>query len=548
MADTSFQPDVIVIGSGAAGLLCAIELSKSLQVCLLTKNCIRESNTKYAQGGIAAVMKLDDDYEQHIKDTLVAGDNLCALDAVKLLVHEAPARIRELINLGIEFDKDKDNLLQFTREGGHSSRRILHVGDLTGLAIEESLVNSVMTNSRIDVRENVLVKDLLVEQGYCCGVIFRSEQGQYLTLRAKAIVLATGGAGQLFSHTTNPSIATGDGVAMAHRIGANIVNMEFIQFHPTAFHKPPAPYFLISEAVRGEGGILVNHKGERFMKKYHRLKELAPRDIVARAIFQEMADEKKDSVFLDIAFKDAHYLQKRFPTIYNRCLEYGLDITNEPVPVSPAAHYFCGGVKTNIDGLTNIPGLYAIGEVACTGVHGANRLASNSLLESVVFAYRAAVHIDCWLRFGPGPRLSPENALNGPNTKTSPKTPIKTGMNKREIEKRITKIQQIMWEYAGIIRSHAGIQKALNALKRIEKQVAELSPDPLSVFEIEARNLITVAKLVLLAARRRTFNAGTHYNLDLVTHTSELADLDETDPFQLEDPSGEPSSLYRPVH
>jgi len=509
--------DVVVVGSGAAGLLFAIEASRNHKILILTKNSIHESNTKYAQGGIAAVMKLDDEYEQHIQDTMIAGDGLCALDAVKILVHEAPARIRELINLGIEFDKDKNNSLVFTQEGGHSSRRILHVGDLTGLAIEQSLVGTVLSNDNIQVLENVMVIDLIVEQGYCCGVTYLAPDGSIQGVQCKSVVLATGGAGQLFSHTTNPVIATGDGIAMAHRAGANIVNMEFIQFHPTAFHRSSAPFFLISEAVRGEGGVIVNQQGERFMKKYHPQKELAPRDIVSRAIFHEITDGKKENVFLDISFKDPTYLKKRFPTIYQRCLEYDVDITQTPIPVSPAAHYICGGVKTTIDGLTTIPGLYAVGEVACTGVHGANRLASNSLLESVVFAYRAAVHLDCTFRFRTPQSFYDQHKLSLPDYENHGPENDRTNSLLNRLRKNIQEIQSLLWQYAGIIRSHDGLQKALTATKKIEDSIRKLNEElPITIETVEATNVVTVARLVLLAAKRRQFNAGTHYNSDLV--------------------------------
>ncbi|MBN2054722.1 L-aspartate oxidase, partial [bacterium] len=370
--------DVVVVGSGAAGLMFAREMSANWKVLVLTKVEALESNTKYAQGGIAAVLNIDDDYERHIEDTLKAGDGLCDIEAVKVLVHEAPARIRDLMICGVEFDRSNDNQLLFTREGGHRSWRVLHVGDMTGKAIEECLEKNVV-ESDVSVIEHVIVVDLIIQDGFCFGVIVLDTNGDLRRIFARTVFLATGGLGQLYSHTTNPEIATGDGTAMAYRAGATLQGMEFIQFHPTAFHQPPAPYFLISEAVRGEGGLLIDTGGKRFMPSYHQDAELAPRDVVSRAIYEELEKTGADNVFLDVSGLDRDYIRKRFPTIFQRCMEYGVDMGRQPIPVAPAAHYCCGGVKTDIDGKTCIMSLYAGGEVAHTGVHGANRLASNSL-------------------------------------------------------------------------------------------------------------------------------------------------------------------------
>ncbi len=504
--------DAVVVGSGAAGLMFAIELEKNGKIAVLTKDKIIESNTKYAQGGIAAVLRIDDDYANHIEDTIKAGAGICDVEMVKILVHEAPARIRDFMNWGVEFDRDKDNRLLFTQEGGHRSWRILHVGDMTGWAIEECLIKKAFSCPNIEVLEHKTVLDLIVKNNICYGVTVLDEKGKIRHIAAKLVFLATGGAGQLYSHTTNPVISTGDGIAMAYRAGASVDNMEFIQFHPTAYHNYPPPFFLISESVRGEGGILLNKNGERFMEKYSSQRELAPRDIVSRAIYSEMKKTDSDHVYLDVTHLSAHFLKNRFPTIYKKCLENGLDMAVERIPVSPAAHYICGGIKTDMDGKTDIISLYAGGETACTGVHGANRLASNSLLESVVFAYRAAVNADRYLRYLP-------QVWSSKMEESFKNLPIHKGKNSADpefLENRKKELQNIMWTHCGIERTDAGLNSALKKIKSLNDDIEKIYSQSIITNEnIQLRNLSQVAILTLQAAGKRRRNIGTHFNLDL---------------------------------
>ncbi len=511
--------DIIVIGSGAAGLMFAGHLARHYSIEIFTKDVALESNTRYAQGGIAAVLKIDDTYENHIRDTLQAGAGLCDIDAVHVLVREAPARIFDLINMGVKFDRDEDQGLEFTREGGHSDRRILHVGDMTGQAIETALLQSIQdTTAKIKVRDHIMATRLLVHDGCVYGVDFLDSDGNRRRYFSKAIFLATGGAGQLYSVTTNPDIATGDGYIMAHDAGAALENMEFIQFHPTAFHYPEAPNFLISESVRGEGGLLLNPDGTRFMPSYHSMAELAPRDIVARAIVSEMKKQGSNHVLLDITHLGKTFIEKRFPTIVSTVRNYGIDPVKEPIPVAPAAHYMCGGVKTDIDGKTGIRGLYAGGEVACTGVHGANRLASNSLLESVVFAYRAAVNADRFIR---GLPTSWERELKHFRKTESTVRPERFLANDMAMNMR-RKLKQIMWESCGIIRSDEGLKNGIRMiselLARFERETDNVLLFP---YEVELSNLLKLAQIVLRAALLRRENVGAHFNLDCIAQSTQ---------------------------
>lgn len=383
--------DVLVIGSGIAGLSFALKIADSAEVVLITKKEKAESNTNYAQGGIAAVLSPSDSSEAHVKDTLVCGDGLSKRAVVEKIVREGPARIQELIELGVKFSRTATGKLDLGMEGGHSRRRVVHAKDLTGQEIEAALLNAVAKSSSIKLFENQIAINLAIKENRCLGCYaLDTENSVVRNFVAKITVLATGGIGRVYLHTTNPDIATGDGIAMAYRAGATVMNMEFTQFHPTHLYHSNEESFLISEALRGEGAVLRDKRGRQFMGDYHPMKELAPRDIVARAIDQELKKSGDNCVFLDISFKDSQFVRSRFPGIYEKCLSFGIDITKNPIPVVPAAHYCCGGVRTTIAGETDVKNLLAIGETACTGLHGANRLASNSLLEALVCAHYAA--------------------------------------------------------------------------------------------------------------------------------------------------------------
>ncbi|MBI2569907.1 MAG: L-aspartate oxidase [Candidatus Schekmanbacteria bacterium] len=514
------RTEVVVIGSGAAGLLYAIELARRSSgtdtIRLVTKGSIDESNTRYAQGGIAAVFTLYDAYSHHIQDTMTAGAGLCDVDAVQVLVREAPARIRDLDRLGVHFNRDEEDRYRFTREGGHEQHRILYVGDMTGKAIESALVQSIYDNPAVRVDIDSFAIDLIVSEGRCHGVWVLDRSRTLRPILAKVVVLATGGAGQLFSRTTNPAVATGDGVAMADRAGVGPRHIEFVQFHPTAFHRTGAPSFLLSETIRGEGGILRTLAGEPFMKRHHPMADLAPRDIVSRAIYAELTSTGTDHVLLDISHKPADFIRTRFPSLSQRCLEHGIDLAREPVPVSPAAHYMCGGVPTDIDGCTSLQGLYAIGETACTGVHGANRLASNSLLESVVFAYRAAVHSDWYVRslgrsFDSAQRSLLSDGLAPPCGDAA--LPEAVG---GELAALRVAIGDCLWRGAGVVRSDEGLARAAAEVTAIARRVEEIyahhCPSPALC---EVRNLARVAELVVAAARHRRQNVGSHFSTSL---------------------------------
>ena len=508
--------DFIVLGSGIAGLSFALKAAKVGTVALITKRGRADSNTAWAQGGVACVMSDEDSFELHIRDTLDAGAGLCHEDVVRAVVTEGPARIDELMHLGVHFDHRENgnggNELDLGREGGHSKRRVLHFQDATGREIEHRLLEQIAANSQIEVMENHMAVDLITtgKLGYamensCVGVYVLDEStGVVETLRSDVTVAATGGCGKVYLYTTNPDVATGDGVAMAWRAGATIANMEFIQFHPTCLYHPDIKSFLISEVVRGEGGILINERGQRFMEHHNPQKELAPRDIVARAIDAEMKRSGAKCVYLDITHKPADFIISRFPTIYETCLRYGLDITKKPIPVVPAAHYQCGGVKVDINGETSLRGLFAIGEVACNGLHGANRLASNSLLEGVVTAHRA---------FEKSTRQRRERLpFDLPEWRSGEVQDVDELV---VISHNWEEIRRLMWDYVGIVRTGKRLQRAATRLRNLHAEVQEFYWNfKISTDLLELRNLVTVASLVVDCALSRKESRGLHYTLD----------------------------------
>jgi L-aspartate oxidase len=496
------ETDVIIIGAGIAGLYTALKASESKRVLMITKKSLFDSNTRYAQGGIAAVISDDDSPEFLSQDTIIAGAGLCDVSAVDVLVHEGPHGVQELIRFGTNFDEE-DGHFALTKEGAHSQRRILHAnGDATGYEIVRALADKVKSEPAIELWDDHLVLDLLTEDGECVGAIVQKPGGARVAVFGSATVLCTGGTGQLYRYTTNPEVATGDGIAMAYRAGAVIRDMEFIQFHPTSLCYPGAPRFLISEAVRGEGAYLRNIRGERFMEKYHPQLELAPRDVVARAIVAEMEATKSTYVYIDITHESPELVQHRFPTIHDYCLNYGLDLTTDWIPVAPAAHYMMGGVKTDLHGETNISRLFACGEVSSTGVHGANRLASNSLSEAIVFGQRIVDRIG---------ELSPVlvSDLNISH-RVNPNDERTVHAMGTLVERRL-KLQKVMVRYAGLHRNRAGLLKGLEEMKR---QLPLFKTCLTKREELEFANLLTCALLVTEAALSREESRGAHYRED----------------------------------
>ena len=501
------ETDFLIIGGGVAGLRAAVELARYGDVLVVTKDAPSESSSEYAQGGVAVALSDEDEILIHLDDTLRAGDGLCLRKAVGTLVEEGPTRIRELILWGAEFDKEGTKLA-FTQEAAHSKRRILHAqGDSTGHEIMRVLIDKVRSSTKVSKIDFAFTRDLIIHNGNCVGaIVCQQSLKKVLIISARAVLLATGGAGQLFERTTNPAVATGDGMAMAYRAGAALVDMEFIQFHPTALFRAGAPQFLLSEAMRGEGGMLRNIDGQRFMDNYHPARELAPRDIVTRAIHAEMTGTKTDHVFLDMTHLNSEYIVQRFPRIYRTCKNLGIDISREPIPVSPAAHYIMGGVKTDLWGATNIPGLFAAGEAACTGVHGANRLASNSLLEGLVFGERAGLAAARYApKQKPGhssiPRLPAHAARHGQPT-------LDTAANTNEIRIRLKKL---MWEKVGIVRNKKDLSKAIVQLREWDIMMKHHAPDR-NVFEL--KNMITNSMLITRSALLREGSVGAHYRSD----------------------------------
>lgn len=514
----TIETDFLVIGSGIAGLSFALQAADHGTVAIVTKREIAESATRYAQGGIASVFSTEDSFDAHVEDTLTAGAGICHEEVVRMVVEEGPATIRNLIEWGVKFTTTtQGDAYDLTREGGHSARRILHAEDITGREIERALVEAVRQNPNITVYEHHIAIDLLtcakvarqpVQDNCCLGAYVLDINGnRVLTFSAGATLLASGGAGKVYLYTCNPDVASGDGVAMAYRAGATVANMEFMQFHPTTLFHPNAKSFLISEAVRGEGAILRRRDGTAFMEKYHHLRDLAPRDIVARAIDNEMKTYGDDCVYLDITHEPADFVRSRFPNIYQTCLEYGLDMTKDWLPVVPAAHYLCGGVQVNRDGETDISGLYAIGEVAFTGLHGANRLASNSLLEAAVFAGQAARHAS---RQVTERRTAKRRAL--------PEWDAGTATNSDEmvvVSQNWDEIRRFMWNYVGIVRTTKRLERAMRRIQLIQAEIDEYYWNFIVTSDlIELRNLATVAGLIITCAQQRKESRGLHYTID----------------------------------
>lgn len=514
-----FKTDILIIGSGIAGLSLALRLKDLGEITILTKKRVFDTATILAQGGIACVIDKDDSFELHIRDTLLAGNGLCNPEIVELVVKSAPERIRELMEWGVEFDRDPTNPSNFhlTLEGGHSRKRVLHIGDYTGRMIENKLIERVLESSNIQILENHLAVKLISEKGTPLNEVPKRVVGVYAldfnhfqekVFLAKVIVLCTGGAGKVYIYTSNPDTATGDGIALAYEVGCKIANLEFIQFHPTCLYHPKAKNFLISEALRGEGGILLNAEGKPFMYKYDPVrKELAPRDIVTRAIDMELKMTGAECVYLDVTKLPSDYIKKRFPYIYETCLKYGIDITTQPIPVVPAAHYLCGGILTNKWGQTNIGNLFAVGECACTGLHGANRLASNSLLEALCFSYQASLKIrEIWSSLKEASYQIP---------------PLRNFQIKKIEEEKVfishnwDWIRKLMWDFAGIVRNLKMLKLAKNRIKFIKKELETYwSGFYLDLDTMELKNICTVAELILISAMQRLESRGTHYLTD----------------------------------
>jgi L-aspartate oxidase len=498
----NLSPDFVVIGSGIAGLRAAIELAPVGRVLILTKAEPTESNTGHAQGGIAVALGEDDSPSLHAADTIKAGDGLCDEAAVRVLVEQGPPYVQELIDWGTKFDREADGSLSRGREAAHSVRRVLHAGDATGREIARVLWTRVSHLKSVETANHALVTELLVQQNRCVGVRFYDQLGFPRDALAKSTLLATGGAGQVFRHTTNPRVATGDGVALGFHAGARVADLEFVQFHPTALNVPGAPRFLISEALRGDGGRLINGRGQAFMTRYHPDGDLAPRDVVARSIMREM-DMTGGSVFLSLSHLDADYVIRRFPTIADMCRQVGLDLALDPIPVSPAAHYVMGGVDTDRWGRTSLPGLLAAGEVACTGVHGANRLASNSLLEGLVFGARAAAAM----------QQPPAAAVLGSDRRDAPRPPpVSVGRSPLTT----TEVRDLMWKSVGLFRTREGMEDAVAKLEASyaahRDALANARADDGDAWK--QFNLVTVARLVARAALRRLESRGAHYRAD----------------------------------
>ncbi len=506
-----YQYDVIIIGSGAAGLSLALQLPEHTRIALICKDTLTEGSTYYAQGGVAAVFDKNDSVEAHKEDTLITGDHLSQPEVVSFVVEQAVSCIEWLQREGVMFTEDtaEKGHLHLTQEAGHSHRRVVHAADATGRAVSTTLAQLVKNRQNIDLFSHHLAIDLIKDKNAprCIGAyVYNTINNQTHTFAAKAVVLATGGASRVYLYSTNPSVSSGDGIAMAWRAGCRVANLEFNQFHPTCLYHPHAHSLLLTEAIRGEGGVLRLPNGEPFLDKFDSRLELAPRDIVARAIDHEMKRLGCAHVYLDISHKPAAFIRKSFPNLYQRCLELGLDMTRQALPVVPAAHYTCGGVMTDLHGQTDLPGLYAIGEVAHTGLHGANRMASNSLLECLVFARAAARHI-----------IAQPNVQETMTIASWDESQVSVAHENIMISHNWEELRRIMWNYVGIVRSHQRLKQAHDRIAILKQEVHDyyarfyIHPDL-----IELRNLVTVADLMVRCAMSRKENLGLHYNIDLV--------------------------------
>jgi L-aspartate oxidase len=503
--------DVLIIGSGAAGLSLALQLPEHVQVTVICKTQLNEGSTFYAQGGIAAVMDANDSIESHIQDTLIAGGGLCNPEVIRFVVEQAKPSVQWLIDLGVPFTRasePNDYPYHLNREGGHSHRRILHADDATGKAVSLTLTDIVRERKNITCLEHFTAIDLIKDHGRCVGAyLYDMANHQVIACQAHSVILATGGASKVYLYSTNPDVSSGDGIAMAWRAGAHVANLEFNQFHPTCLYHPNARTLLLTEAIRGEGGHLILPNGERFMLRFHEQAELAPRDVVARAIDFEMKRLGLDHVYLDISHKGTEFVQAHFPNLYAQCLELGLDMGKEPIPVVPAAHYTCGGVVTDLYGRTNIENLFAIGETACTGLHGANRMASNSLLECLVFAHSCAQYLAQHLDLSrPHPALKP---WDDSQVMDSDEAVV--------ITHNWDELRRFMWDYVGIVRSNKRLARAQKRIELLKQEVQEYySHYRVNRDLLELRNLVIVADLIIQCAIARKENCGLHFNIDLI--------------------------------
>ena len=506
--------DYLVLGSGVAGLSFALEAARHSRVTIVTKRSRTDSATNWAQGGIAAVLDPTDSFEAHVNDTLGTGGGLSHRDIVEMVVRDGPDRIRELMDLGAKFSRTEEGLsLDLTREGGHSARRVVHAGDITGEEVQRVLVQAAVASPNIDIAEDHMAIDLVEASKFggprrvVGAYVLDETSGKVKTYLSRATVLATGGAGKVYLYTSNPDVATGDGVAMAYRAGAELANMEFFQFHPTCLFHPKAKSFLISEALRGEGGVLRLQSGEAFMESHHEMKDLAPRDVVARAIDYEMKRRGDDCVYLDMSHESESFILERFPNIHRRCLEYGIDMTKDPIPVVPAAHYMCGGVVVDDRGSSTLPGLWAVGEVTFTGLHGANRLASNSLLEGLVYGHRTAIAAREALEATDQLELSDVADWDAGEAVPSDEAVV--------VSQNWDELRRFMWNYVGIVRTDRRLRRASRRIAMLQEEIREYYWAHLVNRDmLELRNIADVAELIIRCASARKESRGLHYNLD----------------------------------